>query len=181
MVIPSGPDPFAVLGIEPRFDLDPAQLEARFRERSREVHPDRFAGASAGTRAAALVQTRALNDAYQVLRKPQRRAEHLLGRHGIAIDDRERLDPGFLMEILERREELAEARAAGELERVNLLAADMRARQRAIVEGLTRHFAALDGGDDAAVLAAIKHDLITMRYVGRYVDECDAALDAADE
>jgi hypothetical protein len=31
------------------------------------------------------------------------------------------------------------------------------------------------------VLAAIKTDLITLRYLGRYVEECDAALDAADE
>lgn len=184
----TGPDPFAVLGLEPRFDLDPAQLEARFRERSREVHPDRFAGAPAGERAAALVQTRALNDAYQVLKRPQRRAEHLLARAGVVIDDREKLDPAFLMEILDRREELAEARAAGRIDRVNALAADMRARQRALVDGLAEKFAALsrpgDGaGSDAdrAILAAIKRDLITLRYVGRYVDECDAALDAADE
>ena len=180
MQLQSGPDPFAVLGIEPRFDLDTAQLEARFRERSREVHPDRFVGAPAGERAAALVQTRALNDAYQVLKKPQRRAEQLLARHGVAIDERERLEPAFLMEILELREELAEARVAGAIDRVNLLAADMRARQRALFDGLGRRFAALGGDDDAVVLAAIKHDLITLRYVGRYVDECDAALDAAE-
>ena len=84
------------------------------------------------------------------------------------------------MEILELREELAEARVAGAIDRVNLLAADMRARQRALFDGLGRRFAALGGDDDAVVLAAIKHDLITLRYVGRYVDECDAALDAAE-
>lgn len=177
----AGPDPFAVLGLEPRFDLDPAQLEARFRERSREVHPDRFAGAPAGERAAALVQTRALNDAYQVLRKPQRRAEHLLARHGVAIDERERLDPAFLEEILGLREELAEARAAGQLDRVGALAAAMKTRQQAMVDGLARRFAALGGPGDDATLAAIKRDLITLRYLGRYVDECDAALEAADE
>ena len=41
------------------------------------------------------------------------RAEYLLARAGVTIGDNERLDPAFLMEILELREELAEARAAG--------------------------------------------------------------------
>jgi len=176
----AGPDPFAVLGLEPRFDLDSTQLEARFHERSREVHPDRFVGAPAGQRAAALVQTRALNDAYQVLKKPQRRAEHLLARHGVAIDERERLEPGFLMEILELREELADARVANQLERVKALGADMRRRQQMMVDGLAPRFGQLGRADDAAVLAAIKHDLITLRYLSRYVEECDAAIDASD-
>lgn len=174
-----GPDPFAVLGLEPRFDLDPAQLEARFRERSREVHPDRFVGAPAGERAAALVQTRALNDAYQTVRRPERRAEHLLARHGVVIGEHERLEPALLEEILELREELAEARAAGALAEVARLGAAMKARQRGLLDGLTARFAALDAGDPA-VLAAIKRDLIVLRYVGRYLDECEAALDAAD-
>jgi molecular chaperone HscB len=107
------PDPFAMLGLPPRFDLDTPSIEARFRERSRELHPDRFANAPAAERAQALVKARALNDAYQVVRRPQRRAEALLERAGLHIGDHEKLDPAFLMEILELREELAEARAAG--------------------------------------------------------------------
>lgn len=173
----SSPDPFAALGLEPRFDLDPRALEDRFRERSREIHPDRFVGAPAAERTQALIRTRALNDAYQVLRRPQRRAEALLARAGVAIGDREVLAPAFLMEILELREELAGARAADDGPTVTRLAATMRARQRGLLDGLTPLFAGLGGADDAAILAAIKRDLITLRYVDRYLDECDAALD----
>ena len=61
---------------------------------------------------AALSRSRALNDAYQTLKKPVARAEYLLERAGVTIGDNERLDPAFLMEILELREELAEARVA---------------------------------------------------------------------
>ena len=171
------PDPFGALGLEPRYDVDPRALEDRFRQLSREVHPDRFAGAPASERAAALVRTRAINDAYQVLKRPQRRAEVLLARAGVTIGDREVLAPAFLMEILELREELATARVAGDQAAVGRLAAVMRARQRALIDGLAPRFAALGGGDDAAILAAVKHDLITLRYVDRYLDECDAALD----
>lgn len=173
------PDPFAALGLPVRFDVEPAALEARFRERSREVHPDRFVGAAAAERARALVATRALNDAYQVLRRPARRAEAVLARHGVVISDREQLDPAFLLEILELREELAQARAAGALAEVERLAGLMRGRQRALLDGLAPQFARLGAGADGAVLAAIKRDLITLRYVDRYLDECDAAADDA--
>ena len=171
-------DPFAALGLEPRFDVDTRTIEDKFRERSRVVHPDRFVGAPASERAAALIKTRALNDAYQVVRRPQRRAEALLARAGVTIGDRETLEPAFLMEILELREELATARADGDAAAVTRLAAAMQARQRGLLDGLTPRFAALGtggGGDDAAILAAIKRDLITLRYVDRYLDECDTA------
>jgi molecular chaperone HscB len=167
------PDPFAMLGLPPRFDLDLAAIETRFRERSRELHPDRFAGAPAAERTQALVRARALNDAYQVVRRPQRRAEALLVRAGVIIGDHEKLDPAFLMEILELREELAEARIAGRNEEVARLQAAMLARHKALIDGLKPLFAA---GDEAS-LALAKRDLITLRYVARYLEECDAALE----
>jgi molecular chaperone HscB len=168
------PDPFALFGLPPRFDLETSAIETRFRERSRELHPDRFATAPAAERAQALVRSRALNDAYQVLRRPQARAEALLARAGLSIGDHERLDPAFLEEILELREELAEARLAGRLADVSRLQESMHARRKALESGLVPLFAA---GDEAS-LARAKRDLITLRYVMRYLDECDAALDA---
>jgi molecular chaperone HscB len=171
------PDPFAMLGLPPRFDLDKQSIEARFRERSRELHPDKFANAPAAERAQALVKARALNDAYQVVRRPQRRAEALLERAGLSIGDHEKLDPAFLMEILELREELAEARVAGKVDDVRRLCAAMQSRQRALEAELAPLFAA----GDAESLAAAKRHLITLRYVVRYLDECDAALDENDE
>lgn len=162
-----------MLGLPPRFDLDTAAIETRFRERSRELHPDRFAGAPASERTQALVRARALNDAYQVVRRPQRRAEALLARAGLTIGDHERLDPAFLSEILELREELSEARAAGRLEEVARLQQTMLARHRALIDGLKPLFAA----GDAESLARAKRDLITLRYVARYLEECDLALE----
>ncbi|MBE7453186.1 MAG: Fe-S protein assembly co-chaperone HscB [Kofleriaceae bacterium] len=171
--VTSGPDPFALLDLPARYDLELATIEARFREKSRALHPDRFAGAPAAERARALVAARALNDAYQVVRRPQRRAEALLARAGLTIGDHERLDPEFLTEILELREELAEARLAGRVDEVGRLAAAMAARRRALEDGLTARFAA----GDAAALELARRDLITLRYVMRYLEECDAALD----
>ncbi len=176
------PDPFALLALEPRYELDPAELEQRFFARSRELHPDRFAAAPAAQRVAALTQSRALNDAYHLLRKPSARAEYLLGRHGVTIGGNERLEPAFLQEILELREELAEARVAGKLTEVERLAGAMRARRKACIDELAPLFRQVGppagaAPAEAAVLARIKHQLISLRYLDRYLEECDAALD----
>lgn len=166
----AGDDPFALLGLAPSYDIDLAALERAFFERSKAVHPDRVAGAPAAERVAQLSRSRALNDAYQLLKRPVSRAEYLLARAGVTIGDNERLDPAFLMEILELREELAVARAAGQRARVEELARAMRTRQADALGALPALFAAGD-------LARIKDRLIVLRYVHRYLEECDAALD----
>jgi molecular chaperone HscB len=166
----AGDDPFALLGLAPAFEVDLAALERAFFERSKATHPDRVAGGSAAERVAALSRSRALNDAYQLIKKPVARAEYLLVRAGVTIGDNEQLDPTFLMAILELREELAEARVAGNTARVAELAGAMRARRTEALDALPALFASHD-------LAAIKHRLISLRYIHRYLEECDAALD----
>jgi molecular chaperone HscB len=166
----AGGDPFALLGLLPAYDVDLEALERAFFERSKALHPDRFASAPAAERVAALSRSRALNDAYQLIKKPVARAEYLLERAGVTIGDNERLEPAFLMEILELREELAEARAAGELARVEALQRAMKARRTEALDVLPGLFAAGD-------FAAIKHRLIALRYIHRYLEECNTALD----
>jgi molecular chaperone HscB len=153
-----------------QFDLDPAVIERAFFDKSKELHPDRFANAPAAERVAALSRSRALNDAYQVLKKPVARAEYLLTRAGVNIGDNEQLDPEFLMEIFELREQLGAARVANQTAEIERLCAVMKERRKASIEALPGLFELND-------LAAIKDELILLRYVDRYLEECDAALD----
>ena len=166
----SSSDAFKLLGLPVQFDLDPKLIEQAFFDRSKEVHPDKFANAPAAERVAALSRSRALNDAYQTLKKPVPRAEYLLARAGVTIGDNERLDPAFLMEILELREELAEARVAKRTSEIEKLCATMKSRRKAAVDALPALFHRQD-------LPAIKEQLIVLRYLDRYLEECDAALD----
>jgi molecular chaperone HscB len=166
----SNSDAFGLLGLPARFDLDPQLIERAFFDRTKELHPDRFASAPAAERVAALARATALNDAYKTLKKPIARAEYLLARAGVKIGDNERLDPTFLMEILELREELAEARAAGRTSDIERLCAAMQARRKTAVDALPALFERSD-------LAGIKEQLILLRYIERYLEECDAALD----
>jgi molecular chaperone HscB len=165
-------DAFGLLGLPARYDLDADTLEKAFFERSKELHPDRFATAPAAERVAALSRSRALNDAYQLLKKPASRAEFLLAREGVTIGDNERIDPALVMELLEEREVLAEARHAGKLAEVERLQGAMKARRTAAFDAIEALFA-----EQPPKLAEIKQQLILLRYVERYLEECDAALD----
>ena len=175
----SSNDAFGLLGLPAQFDLDPRVIERAFFDKTKELHPDRFVNAPAAERVAALSRSRALNDAYQTLKKPVPRAEYLLARAGVSIGDNERLDPEFLMEILELREELAEARVAkrtAPLDRgsaasqIEKLCGEMKARRKTAVDSLAPLF-------EQNALADIKRVLIVLRYLDRYLEECDSALD----
>ena len=166
----SNSDAFELLGLPVRFDLDAQVIERAFFDRSKELHPDRFAQAPAAERVAALSKSRALNDAYNVLKKPVGRAEYLLGKHGIVIGDNERLDPAEIMAVLELREELAEARQADDTAKLEALQSNMQKRRaQALVE--------LDGLFAKSDWVGVKRVVISLRYIDRYLEECDAALD----
>jgi molecular chaperone HscB len=166
----SSSDAFELLGLPARFDLDTQVIERAFFDRSKELHPDRYAQAPAAERVAALSKSRALNDAYQVLKKPVPRAEYLLERAGVTIGDNERLDPEQIMQVLELREELAAARHANDTVKISALQSGMQQRRsEALLE--------LDGLFAASDWAGVKRVLINLRYIDRYLEECDAALD----
>jgi len=71
-------DPFTRLGLERRFDLDPAQLARQFAGLGRALAPDRFDARSPQEQANAKAQGHALADAHATLRDPIRRARALL-------------------------------------------------------------------------------------------------------
>jgi molecular chaperone HscB len=155
---------FAVLGVPETYDLPADELERRFRELSLRLHPDRFARAPAAERVAALTKSTALNDAYRMLKSPVGRAEHLLELAGKPLREGEKVEQTFLLEILELREALAEARAAGDTARLAALGADMMARRDAVMARLPELFA-------AGKLDEAKAELISLRYFQRFLDE----------
>ncbi len=108
-------DHFAYLGIPRAYHLDVEKLGELMRERSRTLHPDRFARAEPRERSLSMQHTTLLNDAVRTLRDPQRRAEYVLSLYGLKAGSNDRpgakLEPMFLMEMMETREALAEARA----------------------------------------------------------------------
>jgi molecular chaperone HscB len=136
-------DYFSLLGIPREFALDASDLERRFRERSRLLHPDRFARAEPRERRLSLDHATRLNDAYRHLRDWRLRAGYLLKLAGtdVFVEGRTFADPDFLEEQLEGREELALAQADGDAERLRRIAVDARERLRKLEDEVARRFA----------------------------------------
>lgn len=171
-------DPFDTLGVAPRFALDLPALELRHRELSRALHPDRFAGATAAERRMSLGRAIDVNEAFRALKDPVRRAEALLLRAGAAVGETSepKPNPALLMEMMEVREELSDAKRARDLAAVDRLASAMRAREGATLGRLGRAF---DGdGDPPRASPTPPHEILPLlgelRYIRRFLDEVSA-------
>lgn len=104
--VPAGTDHYALLGLPRIYPIDAAKLERAYLKSSRLVHPDYFGSKPKEEQVTAMRHTALLNDAYQTLSEPVRRAEYLLrllGGKSASAD--KHTPPCFLSEMLELREE----------------------------------------------------------------------------
>jgi len=74
---PATIDPFTVLGLSRSFAITDDTIEAAWRNLSRSVHPDRWAGKAAVARRMSLQWTAAINTSRQTLKNPLARARFL--------------------------------------------------------------------------------------------------------
>jgi molecular chaperone HscB len=112
------PSHFELFGLAPAFSLESDALERSYREIQSRVHPDRFAHAGDAERRASLQWTTRVNEAYRALKDPVQRAKHLLELHGVdvAFETNTAMPQDFLMQQMELREALEEAKDAAALD-----------------------------------------------------------------
>ncbi|OIQ79492.1 hypothetical protein GALL_387700 [mine drainage metagenome] len=164
---PGQADHFTRLGLPRGFALAAADLDRQYFGFQRRLHPDRFATRSPKERALSQQQATALNDAYETLKDPLRRAAYLLRLAGRVVDVEQAGtvdDPALLMEAMEMREALAEA---AEPEAVAALQAKAERDVAACVADLAAAFAA-DDLDGAGRLTT------RLKYLGKLADEAKA-------
>src|SRR5580698_3729696 len=112
---------YEALGLEPKLALDPADLQKRFFDRSREWHPDRFSRGTAEQRQRSLDMTALINDAYRTLREPVTRAEYFLKQNGLELS--KEAPPELLEEVFELNMALEEMREGDDSARPQLMEA----------------------------------------------------------
>lgn len=168
-------DPFATLGVERTFALDLKSVEKTHRDLSRALHPDKFAQAGAAERRMALDKAQTVNEAWRIVRDPIRRAEALFSLSGVPVGETHEPKPSqaFLMEMLEQREMLAEAKALRDMARVHALADEIRARSQTAEAALADGFAR---GADAKLVMKLGE----LRFYKRFLDEVSAIEDELD-
>jgi len=161
---------FELFGLAPAFGLETEALERSYRQIQAQVHPDRFAHAGDAERRASLQWTTRVNEAYRTLKDPVQRAKHLLELQGVdvAFETNTAMPPDFLMQQMELREALEEAKDAP---RLDALRTELR-RSRSTLE--TEIEQALDRKKDYAAAAGLVRKL-------QFLDKLDSEIDAAYE
>jgi molecular chaperone HscB len=167
-------DPFEALGVDPVYGLDLSALELRHRDLSRALHPDRHAAAGASERRLALGRAIEVNEAFRVLKDPVRRAEALLARLGVASGEGKEppASPALLMEVMERREALAEVRQSKNEAALGKLLTEVRGEAASAQSALGREFDAASP-NTTEILKRIGE----LRYYRRFLDEASAIAD----
>jgi molecular chaperone HscB len=161
---PRAVDHFTRLGLAPSFDVELADMERNYFKLQRTFHPDRFATKSAKEKAFSLQQTTSLNEAYETLKDPLRRAQYLLVLKGRELQGQEGQtvnDPALLMEAMEMRENLAEADS---VEQVDGIVADVKQQVDACIAALSQAFL----GNDLDVAGT---QSLRLKYLTKLIDD----------
>ncbi|CAM8648114.1 DjlA DnaJ-domain-containing proteins 1 [Oxalobacteraceae bacterium] len=114
---------FDLFQMPARFAIDAAQLDAAYREVQGRVHPDKFAAASDAEKRVAMQWATRANEAYKTLKNPLRRAAYLCELNGVdlGIESNTTMPTAFLMQQMEWRESLDEARSERDTTRLEAL------------------------------------------------------------
>ena len=111
-------DDFELFGLPRKFAQERSQIDARWKELQREAHPDRFAAQGAAAQRVAMQWSVRINEAYQRLKDPLKRAAYLCELSGAPVraEDNTAMPAAFLMQQMEWRESLEDASTESELD-----------------------------------------------------------------
>jgi len=165
---------FELFELPASFELDLPDLNQRYRELQRAVHPDKFANSSDHERRLSVEKAAAINDAYQTLKSPQRRARYMLELQSVSFDDEKdmALDPAFLMEQIELRESLSELnQSADPLSSLNQIMTDIKKRISVVLEEISRQFASEQLDDEQK--NTLKQLIHKMQFLNKLQQEAE--------
>lgn len=169
-------DYFALFGLPVSYTIDDKQLRERLRELQREYHPDRVAHLDDSARHQAVRQSSMVNDGYETLRHPVKRAHYLLRRQGVELPPESSTfnDGSFLMEQMALREDLADARASRDSDALFTLRQQVQRSIKRLEGQLAAGFAAADNS------AELIDDTRRLTFFLKLEDEIGRAEEALD-
>lgn len=156
---------FTLLGLDARFDLSESVLNKAYIAAQQLAHPDRMVGKSEAQKLIAIQTSMDANEAYEALKNPLTRAQHLLALSGIKVnvDDADAVRPSQLLlaEMLELRESLSQAQTE---EAIAKWAHDVRHEMESTISRLSVLF-------DADNLPLAADCCIRLRYLEKALEE----------
>ena len=169
-------DHYTLFGLPRTFALDTALLEQRYREVQAKVHPDKHAHLPDADKRLALQLASQANEAYQTLKAPLGRARYLLhlAGHDPRVEDNTAMPMDFLMEQMELREAVADAR----VERNAELLEDLHDRLRRQIKA--QHLALGQDIDEKQDHATAADRVRQLMFQEKLLQEINDALELID-
>jgi len=164
---------FELFGVPVQFAQDRAQLDARWKDLQREAHPDKFASQGTAAQRVAMQWSVRINEAYQRLKDPMRRAAYLceLGGAPIQAESNTAMPAAFLMQQMEWREAMDEAADVAALEALH---DDV---QQAHTTALQQCAQLIDTAHD---LAAAAQQVRGLMFIEKFLHDIDSRIDQLD-
>jgi molecular chaperone HscB len=161
---------FELFGLPTAFELDRSQIDLQWKSLQREAHPDRFASEGAAAQRIAMQWSVRINEAYNRLKDPLKRAAYLCELNGAAVnaENNTNMPSAFLMQQMEWRESLDDTVSAEGLE---ALAGVVAAEQRQVQQTLAQ---LLDVTKDPAQAVG---QVRALMFIERFTQEVNAKLD----
>ena len=178
-------DDFTLLGLPRAFTLDRAVLDRQWKAMQAQVHPDRFAAEGGAAQRRAMQWAVRVNEAYQRLKDPLRRASYMCELGGVPdqSESNTAMPADFLMQQMQWRETLEDARDAHEVERLEQEVVQHRHARLAEVARLIDGQAAQGEGEDEASpsYASAAREVRALMFIDRLGEEITRRLEQYED
>ena len=161
---------FELFGLAQKFRQDRAAIDVRWKQLQQEAHPDKFAAQGASAQRVAMQWSVRINEAYQRLKDPLKRATYLCELNGAAVnaENNTAMPASFLMQQIEWREALDEAKTVESMHEIALQTDEFMREQLSKIEQV------IDIQNDFKT--AVEH-VRSLMFVERFGVEVEARLD----
>ena len=161
---------FELFDLPEQFAQDRAAIDARWKDLQREAHPDKFAAQGAAAQRVAMQWSVRINEAYQRLKDPVRRASYICELHGAPVnaENNTAMPPDFLMQQMEWREALDEVETVAALDKL----------QAEVDAGRARALSSLDWLiDEKGDYPAAAQQVRALMFIERFGHDVEAKSD----
>jgi molecular chaperone HscB len=166
---------FDLFQLPARFTLDLGALDAAYRDVQGQVHPDRFVNATDAEKRVAMQWATRANEAYQTLKNPMKRARYLCEQNGVDLqtESNTAMPLDFLMQQMEWRDALGEARADKDAEALDALDAQVKAERKSRLAVVGREL-------DAGAFQEAAQGVRALMFLDKFGEEVDHAFEAIE-
>jgi molecular chaperone HscB len=166
---------FDLFQLPAKFAIDMGALDSAYRDVQGQVHPDRFVNATDAEKRVAMQWATRANEAYQTLKNPQKRAQYLCELHGVDLktESNTAMPMQFLMQQMEWREALGDAKAAKDLGALESLDAEVGNDRKTRMVQIGEQ---LEAGDYEHAAQGVR----ALMFLEKFGEELHYAFDALD-